>query len=57
MHRVMDGSDVVCTVRDYAVASLHRQRMDAERAIPAWQLLTQECWYLLGLNPSWNPQT
>lgn len=41
----------------YAVASLHRQRMDAERAIPAWQLLTQECWYLLGPNPSWNPQT
>lgn len=41
----------------YAVASLHRQRMDAERAIPARQLLTQECWYLLGPNPSWNPQT
>ena len=41
----------------YAAASLHRQRMDAERAIPAWQLLTQECWYLLGPNPSWNPQT
>ena len=39
----------------YAVAHLHRKRMDAERAVPAWQLLTQECWYLLGLNPSWNP--
>ena len=41
----------------YAAAHLHRKRMDAERTIPAWQLLTQECWYLLGLNPSWNPQT
>ena len=41
----------------YAADYLHRQRMDAERTIPAWQLLTQECWYLLGPNPSWNPQT
>lgn len=41
----------------YAAAHLHRQRMDAEAKVPAWQLLTQECWYLLGMNPSWNPQT
>lgn len=40
----------------YATTHLHRQRMDAERAIPAWPLLTQECWYLLGPNPSWNQQ-
>ena len=41
----------------YAVASLHRQRMDAERAIPAWQLLTQELLVLAWPESSWNPQT
>ena len=39
----------------YATAHLHQQRMDAVAKTSAWQLLTQECWYLLGPNPSWNP--
>ena len=51
-----DMRQVLYRICARAAAHLHRQRMDAERAIPAWQLLAQECWYLLGPNPSWNPQ-
>lgn len=44
------------TICTRAVFELNRRRMDAAAKVPAWQLLAQECWYLLGPNPSWNPQ-
>lgn len=55
---------VVCRVLyqicEVAVVQLHRMRMAAEAArdAPRWAILTpNEAWYLLGLNPSWNPST
>lgn len=47
----------ICTL---AAAHLYRSRIAAEAArdAPRWAILTpDEAWYLLGLNPSWNPPT